>query len=100
GPGREGQEFALLVLRRHVVGLLEPTGDRRVFAVNDLPRGEEIAGERRPRRPFDHLLEAAARDHFGVNVDAVFDQDAEDALVIAVARQTPADAGGLDDPTT
>src|SRR5262249_45407436 len=51
-----------------------------------------------PRRPFDHLLEAAARDHFGVNVDAVLDEDTEDALVLAVARQAPADAVRLDDP--
>ena len=33
-----------------------------------------------------------------MNVDAVFDQDAEDAFVIAVARQTAADAVRLDDP--
>ena len=70
-----------------LLACLEPAVDRRVLAVDDLALGEEIAGKRRPRRPFDHLLEPAARDHFGVDVDAVFDQDAEDPLVIAVARQ-------------
>ena len=98
GPRRERQQLPLLVLRRDAVGLLEPAVDRRVLAVDDLPLGEEIAGKRRPRRPFDHLLETAARNHFGVNVDAVFDQDAEDAFVVAVARQAPADAVRLDDP--
>ena len=33
-----------------------------------------------------------------MNVDAVFDEDAEDAFVIAVTRQPPADAVRLNDP--
>ncbi len=98
GPCRERQQFPLLVLRRHAVGLLEPAGNRRILTVNDLPLSEEIAGKGGPRRPFDHLLETAAWNHFGVNVDAVFDQDAEYAFVVAIARQAPADAVRLDDP--
>src|SRR5262245_55547336 len=33
-----------------------------------------------------------------MNVDAIFDQDAVDAFIVAVARQTPADAIRLNDP--
>src|SRR5262245_11063703 len=91
-PGRERQQLALLVFGRQAIGFLEPAFDGWVLAVDDPSFGEEIAREGGPRRSFDHLLEAAARNHLGVNVDAIFDQDAEDAFVIAIARQAPADA--------
>ena len=98
GPGREGQQLPLLVFGRQAVGLLEPAFDRRILAVNNFPHSEEVAGKCRPRRSFDHLLEAAAGNHFGVNIDLVFDQDAEDAFIIAVAWQAATDAIRLDDP--
>src|SRR5258708_15724617 len=98
GPRRKCQQFSLLVLGRHAVGLLEPAFNRRILAVNHLALGEEITGKRCPRRPFDHLLEAAAWNHFGVNIDAVFDQDAEYTFVLAIAEQPPADTVRLNDP--
>ena len=97
-PRREREQLALLVLDRDGVGLLEPALDRGILAVDDLTMSEEIAGKGGPRRPFDHFLEAGARNHLGVNVDAIFDQDAEYAFVLAIARQSPADAVRLDDP--
>ena len=65
--------------------LLEPAYDRRVLAVNDPALREEVARKCGARRAFDHFLESAARDHLGVNIDAVFHQDAKDAFVIAIA---------------
>jgi hypothetical protein len=83
-----------------LLAFFEPAFNRRILAVHNLPHSKEIAGKRRSRRSFDHLLEAAARNDFGVNVDPVFNQDAEDAFVIAIARQAPADSVCLDDPQT
>src|SRR5690349_814396 len=87
-PRRIRQELTLLVLRREAVGLREPAVDRLVLARDDAPLREEVVRERRARRAFDHLLEAAARNDLRVNVDAVLDEDAEDALVRAVAWQS------------
>ena len=98
GPRREGEQLALLVLRRETVGLREPPIDRLVLAGNDSPLGEEVARECSPRRSLDHLLETAARNHLGVNVDAVLDQGAKDAFVGPIAGQPPGDAVCLDDP--
>jgi hypothetical protein len=98
GPRREGQQLALLVLGREAIGLLEPAVDGRILAGDDAPLGEEAVRESGPRCSFDHLLEAAPRNHLGVNVDAVLDEDAKDAFVRAVARDAPRDAVRLDDP--
>src|SRR5262249_37437268 len=97
-PRRKRQQLALLVLGRQAVRLLEPAFNRRVLAINDPALREEVAGKRGARRAFDHLLEPAARDHLGVNVNGVFDQSAKDTFLIAIAQEPPADAIRLDDP--
>jgi hypothetical protein len=97
-PGREGQQLTFLVFCRDAVGFLEPASNGRIVAVDDLALREEIAGERSPRRSFDHLLEASAGNYLGVDVDAVLNQNAEYPLVITVAQDASADAVRLDDP--
>src|SRR5688572_1375438 len=97
-PGRESQQFAFLVFSRDAVGFLEPALDGRVVAVDDLALGEEIARKGGPRRSFDHFFEPSARNHLGVYVDAVLDQNAENPLVVAVTRNASADTVRLDDP--
>jgi len=66
----------------------------------DAAFGEEVAGERRARSPFDHLFEATARNHFGMNVDAVLDRDTKNPFVVAVAAQAARDAVSRNDPET
>ena len=78
-----------LILYGDRVGRVKPFANRRIVALNKFTFGEEVAGERGSRRTFDHVLETRPGNDFVMDIDAVFDEAANDPCFVARSFHRP-----------